>query len=189
MTELEKVGETATKLADGIPKELARNTQRWAAQEREARRRFRTTEEAEAWEAKTTTKVKGQVDKALAKIKKQIGTAAKKSKVSEKNLVKALIAAEKHSWHPNKVAFDLLFPKERRFDFTALDYGTYPEDAVTPDDLKRYNALAGGLGRIDDALYKLHQLVKKHSNLPLWEDEYDYDGYSTELSEAFLKAL
>jgi len=52
--------------------------------------------------------------------------------------------------HPNKVAFDQLFPGERKFTFTCLDFDEKDAKGVSEEDRERYFKLCDLLSEVED---------------------------------------
>lgn len=170
--------QAALSIAAELPKGDPTRRKLLAALQRGARVRDYEAEREE-WKAKTNPRVKATIDKALAGVEKAMQTASKKAKVPVADIKK--LDQRDFAIHPNKAAFDYLFPRERRFGFTNLDFGTFPEGAVSNEELARYHALANGLARIEQQWDKIRAQVAQtrkrfkhpidYNNLPLWDDE------------------
>jgi len=122
-------------------------------------------EQAKAFaKGQKTKKEKGQQEEkrqALqTKVEKKLDTLARKSGVSRQDVEKLTrMYARRPSVVPNKLVFDHLFPKEKRFGFSDLDFRSGMDPKLVPDEkkLKQYDTLVQGLY----ALEKLHGKLKK----------------------------
>lgn len=89
-----------------------------------------------------------------ARIAKRVSMASKKSKVPEKD-IEQMVSRMKHTpmLNPNRIAFEYLFPREKRFSFPDLDYGTVdPKLGIDEKKIEQYKVLKVQLDMIDSIL-------------------------------------